>query len=102
MRSKARPFTLLALFALANLTLGQTRPAESLRPRARDAGVIAGILDPGPLNSITDVKGVLVGHATLVRGDNIRTGVTAILPHEGNLFREKIPGAVFIGNAFGK
>jgi len=55
-----------------------------------------------PLNAITDVPGVRVGHATVNKGDNIRTGVTAILPHPGNLFREKVPGAVFIGNAFGK
>ena len=72
------------------------------RPRARDAGVIVGVLPPGPLNAITDVTGVMVGHSTIVRDANIRTGVTAILPHSGNLFREKVPGAVFIGNAFGK
>src|SRR5689334_23318525 len=72
------------------------------RPRARDAGVIVGVLQPGPLNSITDVAGVAVGHTTIVRGDNIRTGVTAILPHARNLFREKVPGAVFVGNGFGK
>ena len=72
------------------------------RPRARDAGVIVGVLPTGPLNAITDVPGVTVGHTTLIRGDNVRTGVTAILPHGGNLFREKVPGAVFIGNAFGK
>lgn len=72
------------------------------RPRAREAGITVGILPPGPLNAITDVDGVLVGHTTLVRGDNIRTGVTAILPHGGNLFREKVPGAVFVGNGFGK
>ena len=72
------------------------------RPRAREAGVIVGVLPPGPLNAITDVDGVLVGHTTLVRGDNVRTGVTAILPHGGNLFREKVPGAVFVGNGFGK
>lgn len=72
------------------------------RPRAREAGVIVGILPTGPLNSITDVVGVAVGHSTLVRGDDVRTGVTAILPHSGNLFREKVPAAVFIGNAFGK
>src|SRR5207237_7048438 len=72
------------------------------RPRAREAGVIVGVLPPGPLNAITDVNGVMVGHTTIVRGDNVRTGVTAILPHSGNLFREKVPGAVFIGNAFGK
>jgi D-aminopeptidase len=72
------------------------------RPRARDAGVKVGILPVGPLNAITDVAGVAVGHTTIVRGDNIRTGVTAILPHQGNLFREKVPGAVFVGNGFGK
>ena len=72
------------------------------RPRAREAGIVVGILPTGPNNSITDVPGVKVGHATIVRGDKIRTGVTAILPHGGNLFREKVTGAVFIGNAFGK
>jgi D-aminopeptidase len=72
------------------------------RPRARDIGVKVGVLPTGPLNSITDVAGVQVGHATIIRGDDVRTGVTAVLPHAGNLFREKVPGAVFIGNAFGK
>src|SRR5215471_8214024 len=72
------------------------------RPRAADLGIPAGTLARGPLDAITDVGGVRVGHTTLVRGDNIRTGVTVIVPHSGNLFREKVPGAVFIGNAFGK
>lgn len=72
------------------------------RPRAREAGVIVGVLPAGPLNAITDVEGVLVGHTTIIRGDNVRTGVTAVLPHSGNLFREKVPGAVFVGNGFGK
>lgn len=72
------------------------------RPRVRDIGLSVGILPPGPLNAITDVEGVRVGHTTIVRGDDVRTGVTAVLPHSGNLFREKVPGAVFIGNAFGK
>ncbi|HWZ33125.1 MAG TPA: P1 family peptidase [Bryobacteraceae bacterium] len=72
------------------------------RPRARDLGIIVGVLPTGPLNAITDVAGVKVGHATLQRGANVRTGVTAILPHAGNLFRDKVIGAVFIGNAFGK
>src|SRR5438270_11040355 len=76
--------------------------AQTSRPRAREAAVIVGVLPPGPLTAISDVNGVMVGHTTLVRGDNVRTGVTAILPHTGNLFREKVPGAVFIGNAFGK
>ncbi len=72
------------------------------RPRAREVGVKVGILPVGPHNAITDVAGVTVGHATIMRGENIRTGVTAILPHAGNLFREKVPGAVFVGNGFGK
>src|SRR6266705_5433928 len=77
----------------------QSGPA---RQRAREAGVAVGVLPPGQLNAITDVAGVQVGHTTINRGDNVRTGVTAILPHPGNVFREKVPGAVFIGNAFGK
>jgi D-aminopeptidase len=72
------------------------------RPRVRELGITIGVLPTGALNAITDVDGVLVGHTTIVRGDNIRTGVTAILPHSGNLFREKVPGAVFVGNGFGK
>ncbi|MCX6624774.1 MAG: P1 family peptidase [Acidobacteria bacterium] len=72
------------------------------RPRARDLGIVIGTLEPGPLDAITDVPGVAVGHTTVSRGDSIRTGVTVILPHGGNLFREKVPGAVFVGNAFGK
>jgi D-aminopeptidase len=72
------------------------------RPRARDVGVKVGILPAGPLNAITDVADVRVGHTTIVRGDDVRTGVTVVLPHGGNLFREKVPGAVFVGNGFGK
>ena len=72
------------------------------RPRARDLGLSPGVFPPGPLNAITDVKGVAVGQTTLVEGESVRTGVTAILPHTGNLFQEKVAGAVFVGNAFGK
>ena len=72
------------------------------RGRARDFGVEVGILFPGRWNAITDVAGVLVGHTTLLEGDSVRTGVTAILPHAGNLFQEKVPGAVYVGNGFGK
>jgi D-aminopeptidase len=72
------------------------------RPRARGLGIAPGALTPGPLNAITDVDGVRVGHVTLKTGDTVRTGVTAILPHAGNLFQEKVAGAVFVGNAFGK
>src|SRR5215813_8884499 len=72
------------------------------RPRARDLGIAPGALTPGPLNALTDVAGVRVGHATNIEGEAVRTGVTAIVPHDGNLFQEKVPGAVFVGNAFGK
>jgi D-aminopeptidase len=72
------------------------------RPRARDLGIAPGALTPGPLNAITDVDGVRAGHVTIVEGDTVRTGVTAILPHGGNLFQDKVAGAVFVGNAFGK
>jgi D-aminopeptidase len=72
------------------------------RPRAREAGVAPGILPPGALNAITDVAGVRVGHTSVIRGENVRTGVTVILPHGRNLFREKVPAAVFVGNGFGK
>lgn len=72
------------------------------RPRIRDLGVEPGILATGPLNAITDVEGVRVGHRTLIEGKAVRTGVTAILPHGGDLFREKVPAAVYVGNGFGK
>lgn len=88
---------------LAGLGLIQgTDMTDKARPRARDLGLVIGSLPTGPLNAITDVAGVLVGHATLIRGEDVRTGVTAIVPHGGNLYREKVPGAVFVGNAFGK
>ena len=72
------------------------------RPRARELGIRPGIYDPGPKNAITDVGGVLVGQVTITQGENVRTGVTAILPHAGNIFQEKVAGAVFTYNAFGK
>ena len=91
--------TLLTCFA--NLAFAQTASDVS-RPRARDLGLRIGVLTPGKDNAITDVAGVSVGHTTLIRGDNIRTGVTAILPHAGNLFQDKVPAAVVVGNGFGK
>jgi D-aminopeptidase len=72
------------------------------RPRARDVGVVVGIMPPGPLNAITDVAGVRVGQATVMAGDRVRTGVTAILPHGGDLFRSRVPAAIVVGNGFGK
>src|SRR5215216_1141734 len=98
---------LLPVLALVVIAMTVPRSTESKmqkkeRPRARDVGLRVGILPTGPLNAITDVAGVRVGHTTIIRGEDVRTGVTAILPHGGNLFREKVPGAVFVGNGFGK
>lgn len=70
--------------------------------RLRDYGITPGVLSPGEYNAITDVTGVKVGHTTIVKGDNIRTGVTAIMPHSGNLYNFKLPAAIYIGNGFGK
>ena len=72
------------------------------RPSARDLGIATGILSPGPLNAITDVDGVLVGHSTLSEGDAINTGATAILPHDGNLYRDRVPAGFHKGNGYGK
>lgn len=103
MNSRLKPvlLTCFLLLAAINSGLGQVM-TNNARPRTRDIGLEVGVIPVGPLNAITDVPGVLVGQTTVVRGEDIRTGVTAILPHGGNLFREKVPGAVFIGNAFGK
>ncbi len=76
--------------------------ADRPRPRVREAGIEIGVLPPGPLNSITDVAGVKVGHRTLVEGDSVRTGVTALLPHGGNLFQDKVPAGFVVANGFGK
>lgn len=70
--------------------------------RVRDYGIEIGVLRPGPLNAITDVAGVKVGQVTLIEGDDIRTGVTAILPHSENIFQQKVPAAIYLGNGFGK
>lgn len=86
---------------LLNFAFPQNTPSVA-RPRVADLGLKVGILPAGPLDAITDVAGVEVGHRTIIHGDDIRTGVTAIVPHSGNMFREKVPGAVFVGNAFGK
>ena len=90
--------TAVAVLATADL-LAQ---GDGGRPRARDIGLAPGVFTPGPLNAITDVAGVKVGHLTLDIDDRVRTGVTVIVPHGGNLFQDKVPGAVFVGNAFGK
>ncbi len=97
----------LSLHALtATASTGGANPGrgseKSERPRARDIGLEIGVLPPGPLNAITDVGGVRIGHRTLIGGDSTRTGVTAIVPHGGNVFQQKVPAAIVVGNGFGK
>ena len=92
----------LVVLAMVTVPLMATDAATPPRSRARDLGIATGILPPGPGNAITDVAGVLVGQTTVVAGDDVRTGVTVILPHGGDPFREKVPAAVFIANGFGK
>jgi D-aminopeptidase len=101
---KARVLAVGLVLASAAIAVGARRPAviEVERPRARDLGIAPGAGTPGPLNAITDVTGLKVGQTTVIEGDTVRTGVTAIVPHSGNVFREKVPGAVFVGNAFVK
>jgi D-aminopeptidase len=94
-------FAVVTLVALSASAAAQSTTPNA-RPRASDLGLQVGILPAGPLDAITDVAGVAVGHTTIIRGDNIRTGVTAVVPHPGNLYREKVPGAIFVGNGFGK
>jgi D-aminopeptidase len=88
--------------AIVLLALAGTPGGAQERTRARALGVVPGTLPPGPRNSITDVTGVKVGQVTSMEGDSVRTGVTAILPHSGNLFRDRVPAAVYVGNGFGK
>lgn len=92
----------IILAVLLISAVGLTMTSSEQRPRLREFGIKTGILSPGPLNAITDVPGVKVGQVTLIEGDSIRTGVTAILPHEGNIFQQKVPGAIFVANGFGK
>ncbi|HYN81360.1 MAG TPA: P1 family peptidase [Gemmatimonadaceae bacterium] len=101
MNEKLPVFAVIALMTLSNLGPAPASAQQS-RPRARDIGLVVGILDPGPQNAITDVTGVRVGQVTVVEGDSVRTGVTAIIPHPGNLFRERVPAALYVGNGFGK
>jgi D-aminopeptidase len=96
-----RLFVVTTILVAGTCTAAQTTPPE-VRLRAPELGLKVGVLPAGPLDAITDVEGVEVGHTTIIRGQDIRTGVTAILPHAGNLYREKVPGAISVGNAFGK
>lgn len=102
MRQGSRAACGMRVIVLALAFWPSLADGQEARPRARDVGIEIGVLDPGPLNSITDVEGVRVGHSTVVEGDSIRTGVTAVLPHGGNVFAEKVPGAIVVRNGFGK
>ena len=99
-----RPSARLLAAGLAGLLvfLLPTVSEAQERPRAREAGVVVGVMPPGAHNAITDVSGVRVGHTTVREGDSVRTGVTAILPHGGNVFLERVPAALVVGNGFGK
>ena len=92
----------ILLLALATSTALLPASAAEQRPRARDAGVTIGTMSPGPRNAITDVAGVGVGHATLAEGARLNTGVTAVVPHAGNVYRQRVPAAIVVGNGYGK
>ena len=94
--------SIIVVFALIICLITSAQAQNEKRGRARDFGIEPGILTPGKWNAITDVAGVSVGHTTLIVGDSIRTGVTVVMPHEGNVFQQKVPAAVFVGNGFGK
>src|SRR5260370_31748316 len=94
-------FSAMAVLLVTVTTIAQNS-ARNPRPRASDLGLKVGILPTGPFDAITDVAGVEIAKTTIIRGDDLRTGLTAILPHPGNLYRERVPGAVFVGNGFGK
>jgi len=91
-----------AILILSTTCLESAMAQQTTRPRARDLGITVGIFEPGTHNAITDVDGVLVGQATRIEGDDIRTGVTAIRPHGGNLYFDRVPAAMYVANGFGK
>lgn len=102
-RTRSAVLAVLAVLCLVQPPGAVASPAPDLeRPRIRDLNVEPGVLAPGPVNAITDVAGVRVGHRTVIEGDAVRTGVTVVLPHGDNLYREKVPAAVYVGNGFGK
>jgi D-aminopeptidase len=91
----------LLAVALLSFSIMNSQPVKA-QERVRDFGIEIGLFKPGKYNAITDVPGVKVGHKTIIKGDDIRTGVTAIIPHQGNIFKKKVPAAIYIGNGFGK
>lgn len=102
LHTRVAPCVAALLCALPALQSANAQDSQGTRVRARGLGVAPGIFRTGPLDAITDVHGVLVGQVTIARGDSVHTGITAILPHAGNMFTDRVPAAVYVGNAFGK
>jgi len=102
MSAKERRLPAVAALGLALVLPGAVMSASDDRPRARDIGLVVGVLPTGPLNAITDVAGVRVGQVTLIKGQDVRTGVTAVLPHGGNIFQDKVPAGISVANGHGK
>ena len=102
MSIKEGSMSVLFAIGLSLILIGAIAMASDDRPRAREFGLIVGVLLPGPLNAITDVAGVKVGQVTLIEGKDVRTGVTAVLPHGGNIFQDKVPAGISVANGYGK
>lgn len=102
MSFKDKTMPLSAAFGIVLALAGAVLLASETRPRAREFGLVVGVLPTGPLNAITDVAGVAVGQVTVIEGRDVRTGVTAILPHGGNVFQDKVPAGISVANGFGK
>jgi D-aminopeptidase len=102
MTAKEIIMPVIAAFGLALVLVGAVALASDTRPRAREFGLVVGVLSTGPLNAITDVAGVKVGQVTLNEGQDVRTGVTAVLPHGGNVFQDKVPAGISVANGYGK
>jgi D-aminopeptidase len=96
------PIVFVLLAGVVTLAAGSAGQASGERPRAREFGLVVGVLPTGPLNAITDVAGVKVGQITLIEGKDVRTGVTAVVPHGGNVFQDKVPAGISVGNGYGK
>ena len=102
MRERLLCLLVAAIASASVVAQSDVQRSEESRPRARDIGLVVGIFEPGEMNAITDVGNVKVGHTTVFRGDDIRTGVTAIIPAEGNLYTHPIPAWIHVGNGYGK
>ena len=102
MSAKEKAMPVIVAVGLAAALIAAVVLASDSRPRAREFGLAVGVLPTGPLNAITDVAGVKVGQVTLIEGKDVRTGVTAILPHGGNIFQDKVPAGISVANGYGK